>query len=220
VSGSAKEGRPVAIVGFIFFGVSRLMMGVPFVPNEKRTRRPPLLPPSFFFGRLAAGVAVDADAVGGGLFPTTTTGSIFSSLILICFVGIRFLFAASVASDEMVLTELGGIVGAAASGAKSDSGTNVDGEEGGCESLIFEILLVLGGELFRAEAAAPTPVGDGDDGVFGSGVRGVDVWSCDDERKASTVVCVKALSSFMMCSSKGGCSDPRLRKGVDKKRRG
>ena len=146
MSGSAKEGRR-ATVGFIFFGVSRLMMGVPFVPNENRTRRPPLLlPPSFFFGRLAAGVAVDADAVGGGLFPTTTTGSIFSSLILICFVGIRFLFAASVASDEMVLTELGGIVGAAASGAKSDSGTNVDGEEGGFESLIFEILLVLGGE--------------------------------------------------------------------------
>ena len=60
-------------------------------------------------------------------------------------------------------------------------------------------------------------MGVDDDGVFGSvSVAG---WSCDDERKASTVVCVKALSSFMMCSSKGGCSDPRLRKGVDKKRR-
>ena len=109
-------------------------MGVPFVPNENRTRRPPLLlPPSFFLERLAAGVDVgDADdVVGGGLFPTTTTtgSSIFSCLILI--VGIRFLFAASVSSDEMVLSELGGIVRVAASGAKSDSGTNVDGEEGG-----------------------------------------------------------------------------------------
>ena len=64
---------------------------------------------------------------GGGLIPTSTTG--FSCLILI--VGIRFLFAASVSSDEMVLSELGGIVRVAASGAKSDSGTNVDGEEGG-----------------------------------------------------------------------------------------
>ena len=110
-------------------------MGVPFVPNEKRTRRPPLLPLSFFFERLAAGVDA-GDADGGGLIPTTTTGSsIFSCLIFT--VGIRFLFAASVASDEMVLTELGGIVGAAASGAKSDSGTNVDGEEGGFESLLF-----------------------------------------------------------------------------------
>ena len=104
--------------------------------------------------------------------------------------------------------------------AKSDGGTSVDGEEGGFESLIFEILLVLGGELFRAEAAASTPVGADDDGVFESGVRGVDVWSCDDGKKSSTTVCVRgASSSFMMCSSKGGCSDPRLRKGVDKKRR-
>ena len=218
MSGSAKEGRR-ATVGFIFFGVSRLMMGVPFVPNENRTRRPPLLlPPSFFLERLAAGVDVgDADdVVGGGLFPTTTTGSIFSSLIFT--VGIRFLFAASVSSDEMVLAELGGIVllRGAASGAKSDSGTNVDGEEGGFESLLLLllieliILLVLGGELFRAEAAASTPVGADDDGVFGSvSVAG---WSCDDERKASTVVCVRALSSFMMCSSKRGCRNPRFEK--------
>ena len=207
MSGSAKEGRLVAgTVVFIFFGVSRLMMGVPFVPNENRTRRP-LLPLSFFFERLAAGVAV---VVGGGLFPPA--GSIFSNLILICVVGIRFRFAASIPSDGTVLlTELGGIVvRVAASGAKSDSGTNVDGEEGGCESLIFEILLVLGGELFRAEAAASTPVGVDDDGVFGSvSVAG---WSCDDERKASTVVCVRALSSFMMCSSKRGCRNPRFEK--------
>ena len=188
--------------------------------NENRTRRSPL--PLFFFGRLAAGVAVDA--VGGGL--ALTTGSTFSSLILICFVGIRFLFAALVASDEMVLTELGGIVGAAATGAKSDSGTSVDSEEGGSESLLLLllieliILLVLGGELFRAEAAAPTPVGAGDDGVFGSvSVAG---WSCDDGKKSITLDCVNGASSssFIMCSSKGGCSDPRLRKGVDKKRRG
>ena len=197
-------------------------MGVPFVPNENRTRRP-LLPPSFFFERLAAGVVVDADAdaVGGGLIPTTVlgSGSIFSSLILICFVGIRFRFAASVASNEMVLSELGGIVvRGAASGAKSDSGTSVDGEEGGFESLII-LLLVLGGELFRAEAAASTPVDD--DGVFESGVR-VAGWSCDDEKKSVTLDCVSGASSssFMMCSSKGGCSNPRLRKGVDKKRRG
>ena len=193
--------------------------------NENRTRRSLL--PLFFFGRLAAGVAVDDDVVGGGLIPTTGSGSIFSSLILICFVGIRFLFAASVASDEMVLTELGGIVGAAASGAKSDSGTNVDGEEGGYESLLLLllieliILLVLGGELFRAEAAASTPVGVDDDGVFGSvSVAG---WSCDDEKKSLTLDCVNGASSssfVMMCSSKGGCRDPRLRKGGDKKRRG
>ena len=122
-----------------------------------------------------------------------------------------------------MLTALGGIFGVAASGAKSDnSGTNVDGREGGFKSLIFEILLlVLGRELFRAEAAAPAPVGADDDGVFGSGVRGVDVWSCDDGKKSVTLDCVRgASSSFIMCSSKGGCSDPRLRKGVDKKRRG
>ena len=208
VSGSAKEGREsvAGTVGFIFFGVSSPLT-LPF--NENRTRRSLL--PLFFFGRLAAGVEVGDDVVGGGLFPTTTTtGSIFSSLILTC-VGIRFRFAASVSSNEMVLSELGGIVvRGAASGAKSDSGTNVDGEEGGCESLIFEILLVLGGELFRAEAAASTPVGVDDDGVFGSvSVAG---WSCDDERKASTVVCVRALSSFMMCSSKRGCRNPRFEK--------
>ena len=133
----SKEGRrPVATVGFVFFGVSS-PVALPFIEN--RTRRS-LLPP-FFFGRLAVGVAV---VFGGGLIPTTTTGSIFSSLIFT--VGIRFLFAASVASDEMALAELGGIVRFAASGAKSDSGTSVDGEEGGFESLIFEILLVLGGE--------------------------------------------------------------------------
>ena len=216
VSGSAKEGRSVAIVGFIFFGCVSSPLTLPF--SENRTRRSLL--PLFFFGRLAAGVEVDDDVVGGGLFPTTTTtGSIFSSLIFT--VGIRFLFAASVSSDEMALAELGGIVllRGAASGAKSDSGTNVDGEEGGCESLIFEILLVLGGELFRAEAAASTPVGVDDDGVFGSvSVAG---WSCDDGKKAVTLDCVRGTSSsFMMCSSKRGCSNPRLRKGVDKKRRG
>ena len=72
-------------------------MGLPFVPNKNRTRRPLLVPLSFFFGRLAVGVAViEVDTVGGGLIPTTASGSglIFSSLILICFVGICFLFAA------------------------------------------------------------------------------------------------------------------------------
>ena len=188
-------------------------MTFPFIEN--RTRRS-LAPLSFFFGRLAVGVAV---VFGGGLIPTSTTG--FSSLIFT--VGIRFLFAASISSDEMALAELGGIVvRVAATGAKSDSGTSVDGEEGGSESLLLIelIILVLDEELFRAEAAASAPMGADDDVVFGSGVRGVDVWSCDDETKASILVCVKALSSFMMCSSKGGCSDPRLRKGVDKKRRG
>ena len=214
MSGSAKEGREsvAGTVGFIFFGVSSPLT-LPF--NENRTRRSLL--PLFFFGRLAAGVEVGDDVVGGGLFPTTTTtGSIFSSLILTC-VGIRFRFAASVSSDEMVLSELGGIVvRGAASGAKSDSGTNVDGEEGGCESLLLLlielIILVLDEELFRTEAAASAPMGADDDVVFGSGVRGVDVWSCDDERKASTVVCVRALSSFMMCSSKRGCRNPRFEK--------
>ena len=62
VESGAKEGRSVTGTVF-FFGVSSLVM-LPFVPIENRTRRP-LLPPSFFFGRLAAGVAVDADVVGG-----------------------------------------------------------------------------------------------------------------------------------------------------------
>ena len=109
----------------------------------------------------------------------------------------------------------------AASGAKSESGTSVDGEEGGFESLIFELLLlVLGGELFHAEAAASTTVGADDDGVFESGVGGAG-WSCDDEKKSLTLDCVNGASSspFIMCSSEGGCSDPRLKKGVDKRRR-
>ena len=134
MSGSKEGGRgSVTTVGFIFFGVSSFVM-LPFTPSVNRTRRPLLAPLSFFFGRLAVGVAV---VFGGGLIPTSTTGSIFSSLIFT--VGIRFLFAASVSSDEMVLAELGGIVllRGAASGAKSDSGTNVDGEEGGFESLLF-----------------------------------------------------------------------------------
>ena len=235
VESGPKDGRAVAgTVDFFFVGVSS-MMGLPFVPNEtfvpseNRTRRP-LLPP-FFFGRLAAGVDA-GDAGGGGLVPTNTTsgdavvvgglvptatGSIFSSLILICFVGIRFLFAASIASDEMALTELGGIVRGAASGAKSESRTSVDGEEGGSELLLLllieRIVLVLDGELFHAEAAASTPVGADDDGVFGSvSVAG---WSCDDEKKSVTLDCVNGASSssFIMCSSKGGCSDPRFEKG-------
>ena len=81
------------------------------------------------------------------------------------------------------------------------------------------ILLVLGGELFRAEAAAPTPVGAGDDGVFG--LVSVAGWSCDDGKKSLTLDCVNGASAspFIMCSSEGGCSDPRLKKGVDKRRR-
>ena len=103
VSGSAKEGRrSVATVDFIFFDGVSSPVTFPFIEN--RTRRS-LAPLSFFFGRLAVGVAV---VFGGGLIPTSTTGSIFSSLIFT--VGIRFLFAASVSSDEMVLAELGGIV--------------------------------------------------------------------------------------------------------------
>ena len=113
VSGSKEGGRgSVTTVGFIFFGVSSFVM-LPFTPSVNRTRRPLLAPLSFFFGRLAVGVAV---VFGGGLIPTSTTGSIFSCLILI--VGIRFLFAASVSSDEMVLSELGGIVRGAAMGCE------------------------------------------------------------------------------------------------------
>ena len=62
-------------------------------------------------------------------------------------------------------------------------------------------------------------MGADDDGVFGSvSVAG---WSCDDGKKSVTLDCVNGASSssFIMCSSKGGYSNPRLRKGVDKKRR-